>query len=91
MQGRMTRRHAVLAGAAAGVLAARQSKATTTWQAYTYNPVGTVASVVGFKRLIDASKKPPTATTRSVCIAVAACQSQGKENPLRPAASTSPG
>jgi len=53
----MTRRRAVLPGAAAGVLATQRSKATTTWQTYTYNPVGTVASVVGFKRLIDGFEK----------------------------------
>ena len=53
MQGRITRRRAVMAGAAAGVLTATRSSAATTWQAYTYNPVGTVAAVVGFKRLIS--------------------------------------
>jgi TRAP-type C4-dicarboxylate transport system substrate-binding protein len=42
-----------MAGAAAGVLTATRSSAATTWQAYTYNPVGTVAAVVGFKRLIS--------------------------------------
>lgn len=34
-----------------------RSSAATTWQAYTYNPVGTVASVLGFKRLIDGFQK----------------------------------
>jgi TRAP-type transport system periplasmic protein len=57
MQGGMTRRHAIMAGAAACVLTATRSQAATTWQAYTYNPVGTVASVVGFKRLIDGFEK----------------------------------
>jgi TRAP-type transport system periplasmic protein len=57
MQGVMTRRHAIMAGAAAGMLTAAQGQAATTWQAYTYNPVGTVAAVVGFKRLIDGIEK----------------------------------
>lgn len=57
MQGKLTRRHAVMAGAAAGVLAATHAKAAMLWQAYTYNPVGTVAAVVGLKRLIDNFQK----------------------------------
>jgi TRAP-type C4-dicarboxylate transport system substrate-binding protein len=46
-----------MAGAAAGVLTGTRSSAATVWQAYTYNPVGTVASVVGFKRLISGFEK----------------------------------
>jgi TRAP-type C4-dicarboxylate transport system substrate-binding protein len=57
MQARITRRRAVMAGVAAGALTATRSSAATTWQAYTYNPVGTVASVLGFKRLIDGFQK----------------------------------
>jgi TRAP-type transport system periplasmic protein len=57
MQGRITRRRAIVAGAAAGVLTSTRVSAATLWQAYTYNPVGTVASVVGFKRLISGFEK----------------------------------
>ena len=57
MRSGITRRRAIMVGAAAGTLAANRSNAATIWQAYTYNPVGTVASVVGFKRLIDNFEK----------------------------------
>jgi TRAP-type C4-dicarboxylate transport system substrate-binding protein len=57
MQGMMIRRRAVMAGAAAGVLTASRGSAATAWQAYTYNPVGTVAAVLGFKRLISGFEK----------------------------------
>lgn len=53
MQPGITRRRAILAGAVAGAVAANRGNAATLWQAYTYNPVGTVAAVVGFKRLIN--------------------------------------
>ena len=53
----LARRHALMAGAAAGLAATTRASAATLWQAYTYNPVGTVASVVGFKRLIDNVEK----------------------------------
>lgn len=52
MQETITRRHVLMAGAAAGAMAATRANAATLWQAYTYNPVGTVAAAMGFKRLI---------------------------------------
>jgi hypothetical protein len=42
-----------MARAAAGTLAANRANAATRWRAYTYDPVGIVASVVGFKLLVD--------------------------------------
>jgi TRAP-type C4-dicarboxylate transport system substrate-binding protein len=57
MRSGVTRRHAIMAGTAAGAMAAMPGNAATLWQAYTYNPVGTVASVLGFKRLISNLEK----------------------------------
>ncbi len=57
MQGTITRRHAVMAGAAAGIVGATRGSAATVWQAYTYNPVGSVAAVLGLKRLISGFEK----------------------------------
>lgn len=57
MRATISRRHAIMAGAAAGALPAARSAAATVWQAYTYNPVGSVAAVVGLKRLISGFEK----------------------------------
>jgi TRAP-type transport system periplasmic protein len=46
-----------MACAAAGTRAANRANAATLWQSYTCDPVGTVASVVGFKQLIDSFEK----------------------------------
>jgi len=56
-----------MAGAAAGTLAANRTNAATRWQAHTYNTVGTVSSVVGFKRLIDNFEKASNGTCRRPC------------------------
>ena len=57
MQGTIARRRAITAGAAAALLPAIRSSASTVWQAYTYNPVGSVAAVLGLKRLISGFEK----------------------------------
>lgn len=57
MEAKITRRHAIMAGAAAGLLPAARSAAATVWQAYTYNPVASVAAVVGLNRLITGLEK----------------------------------
>lgn len=57
MTATITRRHALVAGVAAGLVPATRAEAAMIWQAYTYNPVGTVAASVGFKRLISGIEK----------------------------------
>lgn len=52
----ITRRSALAAGVSAAALPMTASAATM-WQAYTYIPVATVASAVGFRRLIDNFEK----------------------------------
>lgn len=52
----ITRRHALAAGLSASAVPFG-APAATMWQAYTYNPVGTVASAIGFRRLIDDFQK----------------------------------
>lgn len=59
MQSGITRRHAGVAGAVVGTVAAIRTNTNdaTVWQAYTYNPGGTVAPVEGFKRVITNFEK----------------------------------
>lgn len=56
MSVQITRRAALATGLSAAVLPL-QASAATMWQGYTYNPVGTVAAAVGFRRLIDNFQK----------------------------------
>ena len=52
MEMTITRRQAIAAAAASGLLPVARSAAATIWQAYTYNPVGSVAAVRGLERVI---------------------------------------
>jgi hypothetical protein len=74
MQSGITRRHAIMSGAAAGTLASirTHTNAATLWRVETCNSIRTVVAVTGFKRLIDNFKK---ASTGSVTVHLHWCGS----------------